>query len=90
VAVRVILATPLRHLAEGLSAVEVEASTVQQALEELCARFPALRERLFSDGGAREDVRVFLNRRDIRGLGGLASELHEGDELSLVPLVAGA
>jgi molybdopterin synthase sulfur carrier subunit len=88
--VKVLLASPLRRLAGGAKAVEVEAQTVEEALARLCEAHPELRGRLFSGDGLKQDARIFLNRRDIRGLGGLDTAVAAGDEISIVPLVAGA
>lgn len=88
--VRVMLASPLRRLAEGAKAVDVEARTVGEALAQVCQAHPGLGERLFTESGLKQDARVFLNRRDIRGLGGLEAAVATGDEISIVPLVAGA
>lgn len=88
--VKVLLASPLRRLAEGAKVVEVEAASVGEALTKACEAHPALRERLFADGGLKGDARVFVNKKDIRGLGGLGAAVAAGDELSIVPLVAGA
>ncbi len=88
--VKVLLASPLRRLADGSKVVEVEARTVAEALAKACEAHPSLGERLFGEGGLKADARVFLNRRDIRGLGGLEASVAAGDEVSIVPLVAGA
>ena len=88
--VKVLLASPLRRLAEGAKVVEVEARTVGEALLMVCEAHPTLGERLFGDAGLKSDARVFLNKKDIRGLGGLEAAVAAGDEVSIVPLVAGA
>ena len=90
VSVKVLLASPLRRLADGAKVVEVEARTVGEALMKACDAHPGLGARLFSDSGLKADARVFLNRRDLRGLGGLEAAVAAGDEISIVPLVAGA
>ncbi|MCX7598894.1 MAG: molybdopterin synthase sulfur carrier subunit, partial [Armatimonadetes bacterium] len=64
--VKVVLARPLRRLAEGADATEVEAATVAEALERLCQVYPSLRERVFSATGLRRDLLIFVNQRDIR------------------------
>lgn len=86
----VVLARPLRRLADGATTLEVEAATVAEALEQLCQVYPSLRDRVFSTDGLRQDLRVFVNRKDIRALHGAETPLVDGDEVSLVPLVAGA
>lgn len=89
-AVKMVLASPLRRLAGGASSLDVTATTVGEALEAACQVHPDLRGRLLADGGLRQDLRIFVNKRDIRALDGATTALAEGDEVSLVPLVAGA
>lgn len=88
VAVR--LPGPLRELAGGAVAVAVEAATVGEALDALVARHPGLRRHLWTDDGSlREHVNVFLNEEDIRSGAGEASRVAEGDEVTVVPSIAG-
>jgi molybdopterin synthase sulfur carrier subunit len=88
--VKVALASPLRRLTGGIAALEIEAGTVADALARVCEAHPDLRPRLFGEAGPRQDLRVFVNKKDVRALDGFATALADGDEVSLVPLVAGA
>ncbi len=83
--------TPLRQYTDGHESVEVRARTVAEALSQLVARYPALRRHLYGeDGGLRRFVNVYLNNEDIRYLGeGEESGLSEGDEIRIVPSIAG-
>lgn len=88
--IRVRLPGPLQGYAGGRAEVPVAAATVGDALTRLAERFPAMARHLFGeDGTPRSFVAVFLNDDDVRGLGGMAAALAEGDVVSLVPNVAG-
>jgi molybdopterin converting factor small subunit len=88
--IRVRLPGPLQGYAEGRAEVPVSAATVGDALTGLAERYPAMARHLFGEDGApRSFVAIFLNDDDVRGLGGMAAALAEGDVLSLVPNVAG-
>lgn len=90
VSVRVRVPSPLRQLTSGAAEVEVEGSTVGEALEHLDSRFPGFQTRLFEEsGGLRHFVNVYRNDEDIRSAGGLDAALSPGDDLSIVPAVAG-
>ncbi len=89
-AVTVRVPGPLRRLTDGHPEVEVEGSTVGQALDSLDERHPGFRARLYDDSGKlRQFINVYLNDSDIRFGKGLETPLGENDELSIVPAVAG-
>ena len=89
-AVTVRVPGPLRRLTDGRPEVEVEGSTVGQALESLDSRHPGFRSRLYDEAGRlRQFINVYLNDSDIRFGEGLETPLKENDELSIVPAVAG-
>ncbi len=82
--------TPLRSYVDGRSEVDVEAGSVREALERLAGEHEGLRGQLFTDeGDLRRFVNVYLGERSIRDLDGDDRELDEGDELRIVPSVAG-
>lgn len=88
--VHVRIPTPLRRFTEQRSVVEVQGSTAGQALDALMQRYPALRERVLDeDGQPRRFVNIFANDEDIRALAQLETALNDGDELSIVPAIAG-
>lgn len=88
--VRVRIPAPLRSVTSGESEVTVGASSVDQALTELESRFPAIRQRLRDDEGAlRRFVNLYVNGEDVRFLKGLKTDLKSGDEVSIIPAVAG-
>ena len=80
----------LRNLTNGDREVQVEASTLAEAIEELERRYPGLRQRLInSDGELHRYVNLFVNDQDVRFLGGLQATLPEGAEIAIVPAMAG-
>jgi MoaD family protein len=81
---------PLRRLTAGSSQVEVEGGTVAAALEDLEVRYPGFRERLYDgDGKLRQFINIYVNDADIRFGGGLDTQIGTGDEISIIPAVAG-
>jgi molybdopterin synthase sulfur carrier subunit len=81
--------TPLRPHAGGLDRVEAAGSTVGEVLAQLGKEYPALRERLFDGDELRRFVNVYVNDEDIRYLDDLATPVAPGEELSIIPAVAG-
>jgi sulfur-carrier protein len=88
-AVRIHIPTPLRQHTDGQAVIEASGATVQAALDDLGRRFPAVLQRIFENGQLRRFVNVYLNDEDIRYLDSLATSVKEGDELSIIPAVAG-
>jgi molybdopterin synthase sulfur carrier subunit len=88
--VRIRIPAPLRSVTSGESEVTVGASSVDQALTELETQYPAIRQRLRDDEGAlRRFVNLYVNGEDVRFLQGLKTDLKAGDEVSIIPAVAG-
>ena len=88
--VRVRIPAPLRSVTDGQSEVSVGANNVDQVLVELEGRFPQIRQRLRDDEGTlRRFVNLYVNGEDVRFLKGLETGLKEGDEVSIIPAVAG-
>lgn len=89
-AVTIKLPTQLRPAAGNASQAQVEGGTVREALESLYRQHAELRERIADDGGGlRRFVNVFLGGEDIRFLEGLDTPVSDGDELTILPAVAG-
>ncbi len=88
-AVKVHIPTPLRQHTEGLDTVEVAGGSVQDVLNALGAKYPAVTGKLFDNGQVRRFVNVYLNDEDIRYLDSLNTAVKDGDELSIIPAVAG-
>jgi len=88
--VRVRIPTPLRQATDGASEVSLDASTVGAVIEDLESRYPGIRGRLRDDAGEmRRFVNLYVNGEDVRFREGLGTSLKAGDELSIVPAVAG-
>ena len=89
-AVTIKLPAQLRDAAGGATSKRVEGGTVGEALDALYAEHGELRGRLADDdGGLRRFVNVYLGGEDIRFLDGLDTPLSEGDEVTILPAVAG-
>ncbi len=89
-AVTVKLPTQLRGVAGGAAEATTDGATVGEVLEGLYAQHPELRGRIAEDGGElRRFVNVYLRGEDIRFLDGLATSVADGDELTILPAVAG-
>lgn len=88
--VTVRIPAPLRSLTDGHAAVQVESGSLAELLGQLEARYPGMRERLRdSDGQLRRFVNLYVNGEDVRFLQGLETSLKPGDEVSIIPAVAG-
>ena len=88
--VTVRITTPLRKLTNNEELVEVEATSVAGAIDGLQRQFPGIRERLLDESGAvRRFVNVYVNEEDIRFLGNQETPLKDGDEISIIPAIAG-
>jgi sulfur-carrier protein len=89
-AVKVRIPTPLRKLTNEQELVEVSAKNIGDAIVELQGRFPGIKERLVDDTGAvRRFVNVYVNEEDIRFLNNQQTALKDGDEVSIIPAIAG-
>lgn len=89
-AVTIRVPTTLRTLTAGESEVQVEPGTVQAVLASLEAAHPGFAERLMDeDGNLRRFVNVFVDDDDVRFMDGLATDVPDGETLSIVPAVAG-
>jgi len=88
--VRVRIPTTLRSLAGGSSEVEVDGSTVGEALKALDAAHPGFADRLLDDeGNLRRFVNVFVADDDVRYLQGLDTPVPDGETVAIIPAVAG-
>jgi len=88
--IRVRIPTPLRKLTNDLDVVAGDGGTLAACIEALEAQFPGLKERLCDETGQlRRFVNVYVNGEDVRFQQGLQTPLAAGDEISIVPAVAG-
>ena len=82
--------TPLRKLTNNEELIEVKAGSIADTFADLQARFPGIQERLLDETGAvRRFVNVYVNEEDIRFLQNLDTKVKDGDEVSIIPAIAG-
>lgn len=82
--------TPLRSLTAGNAEVRANGEAVRDLVEDLERQFPGLRERLVDEAGElRRFINVYVNQEDIRFLQGAETTLKDGDEVAIVPAIAG-
>lgn len=87
---KVRIPTPLRKLTNNEELVEIDAATIGAAIQELQTRFPGMGERLVDEKGeVRRFVNVYVNEEDIRFLKNRETPLKDGDEISIIPAIAG-
>jgi molybdopterin synthase sulfur carrier subunit len=81
---------PLRKLTNEIDVVNSDATTLREAVEKLEADFPGIKERIVDDAGEiRRFVNIYVNGDDVRFLDNLNTALKPGDDVSIVPAVAG-
>lgn len=89
-AITVRIPTPLRRVTDGQDKVNAEGATLRQLIDSMEGQYPGIKERLCDgDGDLRNFVNVYVNGEDVRFLDGVESATSEGDEISIVPAVAG-
>ena len=88
--VQVRVPTPLRRFTGGAEEVSANGTTVAAVVDDLERNHPGLKERICDDAGkVRRFVNIFVNGDDIRFLNHLETGLKDGDEISIVPAIAG-
>jgi len=88
--VRVRVPTPLRRFTGGKDEIPAEGASVRAVIENLEQRHPGLMERLLDEKGElRRFVNIYVNGDDIRFLDQLSSKVKDGDDISIVPAIAG-
>ena len=88
--VQVLIPTPLQKFTNDEACVELEATSVDALVDALDGRYPGLKGRLCDEAGKlRRFLNVYVNSEDIRFLDNQATALKDGDEVSIVPAVAG-
>jgi molybdopterin synthase sulfur carrier subunit len=88
-AVRVRIPTPLQKLTQGQGEVEGKPGTIIELINELDKRFPGIGDRVSEAGKIRRFVNIYLNEEDVRFLKAEETEVKNGDEVSIVPAIAG-
>jgi len=88
--VQVRIPTPLRRFTGGAETVSAVGDTVAAVVEDVERKHPGIKERICDEEGkVRRFVNIFVNGDDIRFLKNFATEVRDGDELSIVPAIAG-
>lgn len=89
-AIKVRIPTALRSVTGGQPEVVGEGSTVFELLKDLDSRYPGFGARVFGqDGNVQRFINIFVNDEDIRFLAGQNTPLSDGDEVSIIPAIAG-
>lgn len=89
-AIRIRTQEPLKKLLDNEAVVEVSGETVFDVLKKLKARYPRFAERMMDrDGSVRRFVNVYVNEEDIRFLQNQQTALRDGDEIRIIPSIAG-
>jgi molybdopterin synthase sulfur carrier subunit len=88
--IKVRIPTPLRPLTKGQGEVEASANNIVEMIETLNSAHPGIKDRLCDDTGElRRFVNIYVNEEDIRFLKGKETTLKDGDEVSIIPAIAG-
>ncbi len=88
--VKVRIPTPLQKITDGQSEVEANGSTVREMIDSLENSYPGLKERLYDEEGKlRRFINIYVNEEDIRFLDGEGTKLADGDDVSVIPAIAG-
>ena len=88
--VKVRIPTPLQKLTNGQAEIESQGATVTELLEQLNRQYPGIKDRLCDEQGKlRRFVNIFVNEEDIRFLQLDQTKLKNGDEVSIIPAIAG-
>ena len=88
--IKVLIPTPLQNHTDGKATVDVQAKTVAELIDALETKCPGIKTRICDDSGKpRRFLNIYVKEEDIRFLEGTNTVLNEGDEVSIVPAVAG-
>ncbi len=88
-AVKVKIPTPLQRLTNGKDEVEGKPGKIIELVEDLDRQYPGLLERITENGKIRRFVNIYVNEEDVRFLQGEETVVKDGDEVSIVPAIAG-
>ena len=88
-AIEVRIPTILRSYTGDQKAVSASGTTLSALIDDLDAHHPGIKERLIEDSALRRFVNVYVNDEDVRFIGGLDAALSDGDQVVVLPAVAG-
>jgi sulfur-carrier protein len=87
---KVVIPTPLRKFTAGAETVQVEAATIQEALDDLDSKYPGIRASLCDETGSlRRFINIYVDGEDVRFLQNLATPVTDGAEIAIVPAISG-
>lgn len=88
--IKVRIPTPLRKLTNGESEVEANGADISELIDDLEKSYPGIKSKLCEENGnVRKFLNIYLNDDDIRFMDSLATEVRDGDNISLIPAIAG-
>jgi len=88
--IKVRIPQPLQKLTRGQDQVEVEAADIKSLVNNLEKSFPGIRDRICDETGkVRRFINIYINDEDVRFLQGDKTQINEGDEVSIIPAIAG-
>ena len=88
-AIEVRIPTILRNYTDGEKAVSADGASLSALIDDLESNHPGIKDRLIENGDLRRFVNVYVNDEDVRFIGGLEAELSDGDQVVVLPAVAG-
>lgn len=88
--IKVMIPTPLQKLTKNQAEVEDEGKTVRELIDHLEKNYPGFRKRIYDENGkVRRFINIYVNEEDIRFLQGDSTPVKDGDEVSIIPAIAG-
>ncbi|MEO5652742.1 MAG: MoaD family protein [Marmoricola sp.] len=88
-AIEVRIPTILRSYTDGQKAVDATGATLSDVIDDLEANHPGIKDRLIESGDLRRFINVYVNDEDVRFTGGLGTTVNDGDQIVVLPAVAG-
>ena len=89
-AIKVRIPTPLMKLTDNQSEVSAEGETISEIINNLENQFNGIKDRICEENGApRRFINIYINEEDIRFLEGEKTTVKDGDEISIIPAIAG-
>jgi molybdopterin converting factor small subunit len=88
-AANVRIPTPLRNHTDGQDVVSAEGRTIAEVIDDLEKNFPGIKSKLVDDKGVRRFVNIYIGDEDIRFMDKIETAVKDGDEISIVPAIAG-
>lgn len=88
--IRVRVPTPLRKLTGEKGEIEAKGGNISELIEDIENRYPGLKERIYDETGEiRRFINIYVNEEDIRFIDGKKTKVADGDEVSIIPAIAG-